>query len=92
MDIISKYAPDCDVSAFGSRVNGTNRETSDLDLAFALSDGEKLSITRLGEIKYAFCESDLSFRTDVLDYNGVEQYFRDIINKKSEKIYSRKNK
>jgi len=86
-DIVARFAPDCDVFAFGSRFRGTNRETSDLDLAFALPDSVKLPLERLDEIKYAFSESDLLFRVDVLDYNGVEQYFREIINRECLKIY-----
>ena len=87
MDIVSEFATDCDVFAFGSRVRGTSKETSDLDLAFALPDGARLPFNRLGDIKYAFSESDLIFRVDVLDYNGVEQYFREIIDRSRRKIY-----
>jgi predicted nucleotidyltransferase len=85
-DIIIKLAPDCNVYAYGSRVRGTNRETSDLDLAFALLDGARLPFTRLGDIKYAFCESDLIFRVDVLDYNGIEEHFRKIIDRERREI------
>jgi len=85
--IISEFASDCEVYAFGSRVRGTNKETSDLDLAFALPGGVKLPPNRLGDIKYAFSESDLIFRVDVLDYNGIEQYFREIIDRGRRKIY-----
>ncbi|MDR3011812.1 MAG: nucleotidyltransferase domain-containing protein [Chitinispirillales bacterium] len=79
--IIAEFAPDCNVYAYGSRVKGTNGKTSDLDLAFALPNGAKLPFTRLGDIKYAFSESDLIFRVDVLDYNGVEEHFRKIIDR-----------
>lgn len=37
-NILNKTIPNCEVRAFGSRVNGTNREYSDLDLAIV---GEK---------------------------------------------------
>jgi len=85
-DIVAQLAPDCDVFAFGSRLKGTNRATSDLDLAFALPNNVELPLKRLDEIKYAFSESDLLFRVDVLDYNGVEQYFREIIDRGCLKI------
>jgi len=85
--IISEFASDCEVYAFGSRVSGTNKKTSDLDLAFALPGGARLPFNRLGDIKYAFSESDLVFRVDVLDYNGIEQYFREIIDRGRRKIY-----
>jgi len=85
--IIHELAPDCEVFAFGSRVSGTNRETSDLDLAFALPNGTRLPLSRLCDIKYAFSESDIIFRVDVLDYNGVEPRFREIIDRSRRKIY-----
>ena len=85
-DIISRFAPDCEVYAFGSRVSGAYKETSDLDLAFALSNGATLSIGQLGDIKEAFSESDLIFRVDVIDYNGARQYFREIIDRERHKI------
>ena len=86
--IVLELAADCDVFAFGSRVRGTHRETSDLDLAFALPNGERLPFGRIGDIKEAFSESDIVFRVDVLDYNGVEPYFRKIIDNGRRKIYS----
>ena len=85
--VIHELATDCEVLAFGSRVSGTNRETSDLDLAFALPGGARLPLSRLGDIKYAFSESDIIFRVDVLDYNGVEPRFREIIDRGRRKIY-----
>jgi predicted nucleotidyltransferase len=87
LDIISSVAPDCDVFAFGSRLLGTHGNSSDLDLAFALPGGAKLPLSRICEIEDAFSESDLVFRVDVLDYNGVEQYFREIIDAGRRKIY-----
>jgi len=86
-NIISAFASDCEVYAFGSRVRGTNKKTSDLDLAFALPCGARLPFNRLGDIKDAFSESDLIFRVDVLDYNGVTQNFRKIIDRGRRKIY-----
>ena len=87
LDIIAEFAPDCEVYAFGSRVNGTYRDTSDLDLAFARPNGDKLSISQWGDLKEAFGESDLVFRVDVVDYNGVEPRFREIIDRGRLNIY-----
>ncbi|MDR0306198.1 MAG: nucleotidyltransferase domain-containing protein [Chitinispirillales bacterium] len=87
IDIISRVAPDCDVFMFGSRYLRTHKDHSDLDLAFALPQGAKLTLARLGEIKDAFCESNLVFRVDVVDYNGVEPYFREIIDGGCKRIY-----
>jgi len=85
-DILSKTIPHCEVRAFGSRVNGTNREYSDLDLAIV---GEKkLGISVLGDVQEAFMESTIPFRVDVLDYNAVSEKFRGIIDAEYELIYN----
>jgi predicted nucleotidyltransferase len=85
-DIITELASDCNVYAYGSRAKGTNKKSSDLDLAFALPNGASLPLTRLGDLKEAFRDSDLGFRVDVTDYNGVERYFREIIGSQLQKI------
>jgi len=83
-DILNKTIPHCEVRAFGSRVNGTNREYSDLDLAIV---GEKrLGISVLGDVQEAFMESTIPFRVDVLDYNAVSEKFQKIIDAKYELI------
>jgi len=85
-NILSKTIPHCEVRAFGSRVNGTNREYSDLDLAIV---GEKkLGISVLGDVQEAFMESTIPFRVDVLDYNAVSEKFRGIIDAEYELIYN----
>ncbi|MDR0935376.1 MAG: nucleotidyltransferase domain-containing protein [Oscillospiraceae bacterium] len=72
-EITSKYAPDCEVRAFGSRVKGTHRSYSDLDLLFV---GEReLGWSRVGDLREAFMESDIPFRVDVLDYHLTSPEF-----------------
>ncbi|MDR2578065.1 MAG: nucleotidyltransferase domain-containing protein [Chitinispirillales bacterium] len=88
LGIIAEFAPDCEVYAYGSRVKGTHREWSDLDLAFVRSNGEHMPLEQWGSLKEAFGESDIVFRVDVTDYNGIEQRFRDIIDRGRVKIYS----
>ena len=78
-EIIGRLACDCDVFAFGSRVTGTNRKFSDLDLAFILPDNKKMPAKQWNKLKYAFELSDLQFRVDIVDYNCCEDYFKKII-------------
>ena len=87
LDIITEFAPECEVYAFGSRVSGKHRDVSDLDLAFVCPNGERMSISQWGSLKEAFGESDLVFRVDVTDYNGVEPGFRKIIDRGCRKIH-----
>ncbi len=80
--ILKEYVPETKVIVFGSRVNGTKRDISDLDLA--IDAGRKLSIYELGRIKEAFQESSLPFRVDVLDWNRTSEEFKAIINQQYE--------
>jgi type I restriction enzyme S subunit len=76
-DILLKYVPKIEVRAFGSRVKGTNRSHSDLDLALVSS--QKMDLKRISILKEAFDASDLPYCVDVLDYNRVDKTFRAII-------------
>ena len=87
--VLEYYSPDCNVFAFGSRVKGTHSDTSDLDLVFDC--GKMLEFKRLYEIKTAFELSDLKFRVDVIDYNTVDDEFREIINKDKELLFTQIN-
>ncbi len=75
--ILGEYAGGFEVRAFGSRVDGTAKEHSDLDLAVVGSG--KLDRRTKMLLREAFEESDLPFRVDVIDYNTVSDEFRTII-------------
>jgi len=90
-NIIKKYASDCDVFAFGSRYKCTPKNYSDLDLAFALANGQRLGIKRTGQLEEAFSESELPYRVDVVDYNAVSPEFRAIIDRGNEVICERRS-
>lgn len=82
--ILKAHVPDCMVLAFGSRVKGTHRLTSDLDIAIV--GDAKLPFGTIGAIKEDFMESDLPFRVDVLDYHGISTEFRAVIDEEHEVI------
>jgi predicted nucleotidyltransferase len=82
--ILRKYVPDCEVRAFGSRVAGTSKEYSDLDLAIV--GKEKISDAILFALKEDFQDSDLPFRVDVLDLNAISKEFRQVVDEKYEVI------
>jgi len=83
-EIIEKYAADCRVYVFGSRVKNTVKKTSDLDLLFEAP--QKLGFLRIQEIKEAFQESDLPYRVDVIDYNDISENFKKIADGEKERI------
>jgi len=77
--ILAEYVSDCEVRAFGSRVSGTAKDYSDLDLAIIGKTKIKRRTRML--LREAFEESDLPFRVDVIDYNAIQKTFREIIEK-----------
>jgi len=88
--ILQKCAPDCEVRAFGSRVNGTAKSYSDLDLA--IIGKEKIKRTTKSSLRRAFEESKLPFRVDVLDYNAISKQFQAIVDKQYEVIQEKPGK
>ncbi len=79
--IILKYIPDAEVRIFGSRVKGTNSESSDIDIAIISKD--KINFSTLGKIKIDFEESELPYRVDIIDYNSIDENFKKIIDSNS---------
>ena len=82
--ILGRHVPNCEVRAFGSRVNGPAKNYSDLDLV-VVAPG-KLSADTLRHLKEAFEESDLPFRVDVLDWHETSPEFQNVIEKEYEVI------
>jgi len=75
--ILETHLPEYPVWAFGSRVQGTAKPYSDLDLAIITR--QPLSLTEMAIIKEAFDESDLSIRVDIVDWAAASETFRTII-------------
>ena len=69
--------PSAKVWAFGSRVTGTARRYSDLDLA--LEAEQPLNWTVLADIAAEMSESDLPMKVDVVDLRAIEPSFRQSI-------------
>ncbi len=85
--ILEKQVPDCEVRAFGSRVNGTARKHSDLDLM--LNGEERLDWRRIESLKDVFSESDLPIMVDVIDRHAIGDAFREIAERDSEVVKPR---
>lgn len=82
--ILRKHVPDYEARAFGSRVNGTARTYSDLDLVIV--GKTKLPKKILYLIKEEFEESDLPFRVEIMDWQAISADFRKIIKTRYEVI------
>jgi len=75
--ILQEQVPDLEVWAFGSRVKGTAKRYSDLDLA--LITRQPLALEQRAAIVDAFATSDLPIRVDVVDWAATSEAFRQII-------------
>ncbi len=76
--LLKRFLPNTIVWAFGSRVKFTSRPESDLDLTAFIKLGQKIG---LNELKEAFDESNLPFRVDIHDWNGIPENFKRNIEK-----------
>ena len=79
LDLLKKHIPNIEVWAYGSRVTGTTKPCSDLDIVALTADGHRENISNLKE---AFEESDLPFRVDLFVWDQVPENFHKIIKKK----------
>ena len=76
-EILEKHSPDLTVWAFGSRVKKTASRYSDLDIA--LIGNRKIDAGFLAELKEELSLSDLPFQIDLVDWNDINDNFRNII-------------
>lgn len=76
-DILKGYAPRYEVWAFGSRVNGTARQFSDLDLAIITK--HPMPLKDFAIIKEAFEQSNLPYKVDLIDWAATSVPFQNII-------------
>ncbi len=82
--ILHGIIPDRTVVAFGSRVKGTARPSSDLDL-LVLND-PPLTLDELSALTMAFSESNLPYFVDIVSDADIDDEFRSIIMKQTEKV------
>lgn len=78
--ILKAHVPDCAVWAFGSRVSGTHKPWSDLDIAILTA--EPLPVSTRAALENAFTDSDLPFKVDIVDWAQTGEPFRQLIQRK----------
>ena len=79
--ILSRFVPEIEVRAFGSRVDGRSKPYSDLDLAIMTE--KPLPPRTAALLSEAFSESDLPFKVDLVDWAEISESFRKIISEKN---------
>ncbi len=82
--ILNDNVPQYKALMFGSRIYGTARKFSDIDIA--LIGPEKIEWREIENLKDVFAESDLPMIVDIVDFNSVSKSFKMIINKNYEVI------
>lgn len=77
--ILRKYVPDCEIWAFGSRVEGNAAPHSDLDLVVIGKD--KLPRITLAHLKADLEDAPIKTKVDLLDWNRISTRFQKNIKK-----------
>jgi predicted nucleotidyltransferase len=73
--LLEEYLPKAEVLAFGSRVQGTGHEASDLDLVVRRPDAVLEVTTNLAALREALIESNVPIRVDLLDWADIPPAF-----------------
>ena len=76
-DIVKQYVPARPAYIFGSRVKGTARKFSDVDIA--IGGTRPLSTPERAKLIDAFDLSDLPYRVDIVDLNKISPAFLALI-------------
>ncbi len=76
LDLVERYAPDAEVSAYGNRVQGTAHEGSDWDLVLRNPANPKAPQRNLTTLAAAFAESNLPILVDIIDWARIPETFR----------------
>ena len=77
LPILEKHVPGARVWAFGSRVKGTARKFSDLDLA--IDAGGPLGLAAMALLEQDLSDSDLPIKVDVVDLSVAQPAFRKMV-------------
>jgi predicted nucleotidyltransferase len=62
---------------FGSRVTGRARRYSDLDLA--IDAGRRMTLDETAILAEAFSDSDLPYKVDLIDWQNIDDRWRQVI-------------
>jgi len=74
--ILQRHAPEAEVWAYGSRVNGSGHDGSDLDLVLRHPRNTNQPQKQIGALREALSESNLPMLVDVLDWARLSEDFR----------------
>lgn len=84
-EILKKFVPEYEVRAYGSRVTGRAKNTSDLDIV--IMTDYPLDTMLYIDLKEELSESDLPFKVDITDWAKTSDTFKKIIDENSIVIF-----
>ena len=79
VSILSRNTPETEVWAYGSRVDGSNHDASDLDLVLRTPDLTPVSVNVISRLRDAFDESDLPIIVDIHDWARLPEAYHEEI-------------
>ena len=79
--ILKKIVPTTTIWAYGSRVNGTNHESSDLDLVLLDPEQPERPCPSILELKRALQNSHIPILIDIMDWAVLSENFQAEIKK-----------
>ena len=71
-DTMQSQLHDCKLYIFGSRVKGTSKQQSDIDIAI---DSSELTPQKKSQLMYMFENSTLPYEVDIIDLRNVSKKF-----------------
>jgi uncharacterized protein len=74
--VLAAHLPRVEVWVYGSRVDGSAHDGSDLDLVLRHPDAVPVEHRRLSALKDAFTESELPILVDLFDWARLPETFR----------------
>lgn len=85
--IFSEIQEPVEILAYGSRVNGTAHQGSDLDLVFRKKDSNQADIDLLMSLKDKIHESNVPIMVEIRDWNMLPNSFHEQIEKQHETMF-----
>jgi len=75
--VVEIFFPHAKVYLFGSRAKGTNRESSDIDIA--IDAGQPIGMTEKGQINSMLDALNIPQKIDLIDFHRVPESLKDSI-------------
>ena len=79
VSVLSRHIPGIEVWAYGSRVDGTNHDASDLDLVVRTPDLTPIGVSAMSRVLDAFDESNLPIIVDIHDWAQLPETYHEEI-------------